>query len=962
MKKYLPKKTPGRFGFFLCFSLMQLTTFAQRNTILFSDSLFTKMADTTIRPFVKSAPYFIAEWKDVQPKNVNVIRHLDEKTAIINVRTESELKELETLARIAPAMNKWKLSPTAEKMMDKFRSRQQKYLITAADLDSLIEVLKKMKNGLALLSIDKLSKTVVVSSTANFVNDHVLPLKEIIFVDIREDPHSEINIIGYDRSFHGINAVDYSIPNANGKNVIVGVKEQTMDETDIDLHERVLPSSLAAPGITNHATVISSIIGGAGNSSYSGRGIAYGCRFFPSSFENLFADDPSILNSNKVTVQNHSYGTVIQQFYGAEAVSYDNLAWFDKHYIPVFSAGNQGSSFATEGKYANIPGYANLTGNFKMAKNVITVGAVDKESFLEDESSSGPIYDGRLAPQLVALGPNGTSDAAAMVSGTIAVMQQVYADNNNLAIPAASLIKAILYNNAEDISTAGIDYKTGYGMLDSYASIKAIQQNQFDSGLLTAGVPWTRTIAVPSNAAQLKVTLAWTDSAANVNDNKAIVNDLDLEVQDVNSGLIYKPWVLNVSPNADSLSKPATRKRDSLNTAEQVSIQLPATGNYQVKIIAADVGSAAMPFHISWRVDTLNTFQFTSPQHTSDVNRDEDAGLFIRWKAFVADTNQTGNLYISYDRGAGWSLLQAGYKIYKNRYEWTIKDTTSTAILKMVTGFGDFLSKEFIISKVTRPRVEFLCTDSFGISWDRHIYARHYIVFALTDSPYLKQVLTIQDTSTVLKRSDFPWDIYAVEPVLTNNIPAARSNAFDITQQGVTCFYKSFYYHLLDQNMLELVLELSSVAFTDSIYWEQVTEAGQVLQTVGAIKVTGSGIIYQQLINDPAPGTTYWRARITLKNSAVVYTDVITVLTSGKNYIVFFPNPLLRTGVLNYVLQQGIPTSSRLQLFDITGRLLKDFSEMPGSIDVSSLQSGIVIFKLMSADGKVLERGKLMLL
>jgi hypothetical protein len=71
-------------------------------------------------------------------------------------------------------------------MMDKFRSRQQKYLITAADLDSLIEVLKKMKNGLALLSIDKLSKTVVVSSTANFVNDHVLPLKEIIFVDIRE--------------------------------------------------------------------------------------------------------------------------------------------------------------------------------------------------------------------------------------------------------------------------------------------------------------------------------------------------------------------------------------------------------------------------------------------------------------------------------------------------------------------------------------------------------------------------------------------------------------------------------------------------------------------------------------------------------------------------------------------------------------------------------------------------------
>src|SRR4030095_1989595 len=138
--------------------------------------------------------------------------------------------------------------------------------------------------------------------------------------------------------------------------------------------------TLAAPGRTNHATVISSIIGGAGNSFYTGRGIAYGCSFFPSSFENLFADDSSVLNSNKVIVQNHSYGTVIQQFYGEAAVSYDNLAWNNKNYTPVFSVGNQGSSFATEGKYANIPGYANLTGNFKMAKNVITVGAVDKES------------------------------------------------------------------------------------------------------------------------------------------------------------------------------------------------------------------------------------------------------------------------------------------------------------------------------------------------------------------------------------------------------------------------------------------------------------------------------------------------------------------------------------------------------------------------------------------------------
>jgi hypothetical protein len=42
----------------------------------------------------------------------------------------------------------------------------------------------------------------------------------------------------------------------------------------------------------------------------------------------------------------------------------------------------------------------------------------------------------------------------------IAVMQQVYADSNNQQLPSSSLIKAVLYNSAEDIYNKGIDYKT----------------------------------------------------------------------------------------------------------------------------------------------------------------------------------------------------------------------------------------------------------------------------------------------------------------------------------------------------------------------------------------------------------------------------------------------------------------------------------------------------------------------
>src|SRR5262245_61479393 len=130
MKKYLPKKTSCCIGFFLGFSLLQLNAFAQKRPTLSSDSLFAKIADTTIRPFTDSTPYYIAAWKDAPPKNVKVIRHFDERTAIIQVGTESELNWLKRRSNIAPAVHNWKFSPVAEERMEKFGASRQTYILT----------------------------------------------------------------------------------------------------------------------------------------------------------------------------------------------------------------------------------------------------------------------------------------------------------------------------------------------------------------------------------------------------------------------------------------------------------------------------------------------------------------------------------------------------------------------------------------------------------------------------------------------------------------------------------------------------------------------------------------------------------------------------------------------------------------------------------------------------------------
>jgi Subtilase family len=939
---------------------VQQYAYAQKKVTTFANALFKKYADTNAVFDRINKPYCIAVWPQVTPASVKLVRQLDDQTAIIEVNDLILFDSLSQNITIATATDSWKLSPALEKAGEKNSNSVQSYILVGRDVDALLHALQKIQPAITILFVHRPSNAVIVKCSPRHLREQLLLLHQIIFIDLLETPHTETGIIGYNRSFHGLSAVDYLIPAANGKNIVIGVKEQKMQDADLDIYKRVLPSPIAAGTTDNHATVIASIIGGSGNSFYDGRGIANGCRFFSSSFANLFADDAAILNTNKVSVQNNSYGTVIQQFYGAEALSYDLHAWENSHRVQVFSSGNRGASAASDGKYANIPGYANLTGNFKMAKNVITVGAIDNKGNIPIESSAGPLYDGRLAPQLIALGPNGTSDAAAVVSGTIAVVQQVYADSNNQILPPASLTKAILYNTAEDVYLPGIDYKTGFGLLNSYAAIKAIQQKRYSSGSVTLGQVWTQAIQVPARVAQLRLTLVWTDTASMVNNNKALVNDLDLELVEQSSGRTYQPWGLNTFPHIDSLKKAAVRKRDSLNTAEQVSIEFPVEGAYQITVKGTAIKSANLPFHVAYQIDTLNSFLFLSPQHASDVNREENINLDIKWQTFVADTNQTGSLYISYNMGNNWQLVQPAIKLHTNQYLWRIKDTSSTAQFKMETPFGTFFSAGFVISPVTRPVVDFYCTDSLRISWKQHVYASSYKIFGLTtDSAYLQPLLAVSDTFVTLYRRQYPQVVFAVEPILNNKLPSARSIAFDVNFQGVQCFYKTLNYNLLEENQLELLLELSAPAYADSVFFEQVTGNGQLLKTYDGSKVLPGQFFYRQLVSQPEGGTIYLRARVLLKTGQYVYTDIISLLSSGRKMILFYPNPANRNNTLNYILRQGIPASVSLQFFDTSGRLLKSYASIPNKIEISTMPRGIVIYRLLSSNNKIVEIGKL---
>jgi len=865
------------------------------------------------------------------------------------------------IIRIANANHRWKYAPALLHTNLLQTHKTGRFTIVGIEHQGLMDVLNKYR--LQLKDVQQIpdANAAVVSCSYATLSNLLVKEPAILFVDIYIKPRSEIELIGYDRSLHGIQEIDVAIPGANGKNISIGIKESDMDAQDLDLVKRVKPSSLAHPEKDVHATVVATLAGGGGNSFITGKGLAWKSDFFPSSYNMLFPDNGTILQQNDVSIQNHSYGTIVQSFYGAEAAAYDAQQFNIPYLIHVFSSGNRGTSAATSGTFAGINGFANLTGNFKMSKNSITVGATDTSGSITAFSSAGPLYDGRLGPQITALGPNGTSDAAAIVSGGIAVLQQVYKDSNQQQLPDAALIKALLYNNADDIDQKGIDYKSGYGAVNIFKAVKALQNRKYIVGNLVNGQQLTFPIHLPSNAANIKFTLVWNDPAAAINNNLALVNDIDLELIESGTSLIYKPWILSTFPMADSLRKPAIRGVDRLNNAEQISLERNNGNEYILTVKGSRIiGAANQRFYIAYHWDTIGSFRFISPINASDINLDEGNFVKIKWEAIAELPNETGTLFVSFNNGNFWQPIASSVPIDDHVFNWPVPDTIGTAMFKMEHLQQSWLSNNLIIAPLTKLRVDYFCEDSLQLSWNEHVSAQSYQVFQLTDSAYLKSIAIINGTTIRLPNNRSPSTVFAVQPILSNGLYATRSYAIKPSEQGVACFYNTLLANDL-ANSIQLELSLSIPSLTDSIVFEKIFPINNDQKKISATIVEGLSSLYTATDNNPLPGLNSYRARIYTKTGSVVFTNIVSIISNAGENIWLYPNPA-RSGERIQFKLRDISIGNQIQLFNANGQLLKSIPiGSAGNLSTSGWPPGSYLYRIIQADQTILITGKIII-
>ncbi|WP_462250741.1 S8 family serine peptidase [Ekhidna sp.] len=757
-------------------------------------------------------------------------------------------------------------------------------------------------------------------------------------------PFVESRVIDMNLNPNRVNRIHHSFPELDGSTETVSIQENYFDIDDIDLLNRSLVSGLESEFVDNHATEMATIIAGKGNSFITGRGVASDLTIISSDFLEPMPDpDQHYLNFG-INTQNHSYGIVRENEYGIEARAFDQSVNENPNLLHVFSSGNQGAEVSTDGAYVDIEGYANLTGNIKMSKNSLVVGSVDTVGSIPAFVSRGPAYDGRVKPEVVAYSVVGSSNSAALVSGVSALLQQQYRIDNASDMPAA-LVKALLINNARDVGSEGLDFLTGYGNIDAWRSMQALRNTQFASGAVSDGETVSFDLGIPADAVNLKVTLCWTDLPANVNDAKALVNDLNLRV--VDGATVVLPWVLDASPNVNSLSKAAVRGVDDLNNVEQVTITSPGT-NYTVEVEGEEV-TGDQTYFITWQYETDDTFEWDFPTGSDNMPYNGESGSYFRW-----NTTKVGTGALSYSADdVNWITLDSNIDLSDEYWRWNNAPFLGDDVRARMEIDGEFFETDlFTLSEPLTTSVGFNCGDSLLLKWHPVTDAMDYTILTLgTES--LDNFETTTDTFFVVSNvNELPTNRFSVRPNLPSGKSLLPAPTFDYTLQGVGCYVFSFFQTVALDTGIHLNLTLGTTYGIDRIEFER-NDFINGFQQIGSI-TTFDGEEYSFLDENPSQGFNEHRAIIYFINGEELVFSAGTSFYLTEEPIRIFPNPIQPGEDFSILTREFEDRTPLIEFIDQKGALV--FSkEVQGSqdfISTTNFQSGVYFYRLY-ADGEV---------
>ncbi len=441
-------------------------------------------------------------------------------------------------------------------------------------------------------------------------------LDAVQWIDRWSAPEQDMDIA---RNFHGANYVE-SVGNYLGQGVRVEVLDGGCDTSHPDL-QNFLVHSTNVTG--DHGTCTSGIVVGSGAGNFSARGVMPSA-FLVVGYYNSFAGGSRYAHTAQLTnpalayqcvLQSNSWGSALTTSYTSVSQNMD-LILFDNDRISILqSQSNAGTQSSRPEAWA---------------KNIISVGGIYHFNTLSasDDSwsgggSIGPAADGRIKPDIASfydailctdiVGASGysstnyyssfggTSGATPITAGHLGLIYQMWSDGLfGNATPGATVFdnrpynttaKALMVNTATQWTFSGTTHDLtrthqGWGHVDvrNLYDLRAALYIVDESDVLANLASTTHPLTVQAGTPAFKATLVFRDPPGTTASTQHRINNLDLRVI-APDGTIY--WGNNgLSAGNWSTSGGVANTKD---TVENVFVQSPLAGSWQVQVIAAEL-------------------------------------------------------------------------------------------------------------------------------------------------------------------------------------------------------------------------------------------------------------------------------------------------------------------------------------------------------------------------------------